>query len=65
MTNTDIDVFLQQLQEEAHNQAKLREKRVLPHHLDWLTSLIGTHSWQSIATASFLTAILIQILKNI
>lgn len=64
MTN-DIDTFLVQLQKEAENQAKLSKTRILPSHLDGLTSLVGRYAWQTVTLASFFTTVAVQILKRV
>ncbi len=63
MSDTPINVFLEQLQQEAEDQAKLHTTRVLPQGLDWLTSLIGRYPWQTLLLTSGLTACIISVLS--
>lgn len=53
--------FLQQLEAQAHKQAVLHEKRLIPRQLDWFTSLVGNYPWQIIALVSLITAVVIEI----
>lgn len=57
------DDFLQRLQHEAQLQAQLHQHRLLPRQIDWLTSLIGRYSLQTILLLSFLTAIMLEVIK--
>lgn len=52
--------FLVKLQAEAKLQARLHEQRILPHQVDWLTSLIGRYPWQVLLVASGLTAVVVE-----
>ncbi len=65
ITHDNFESFLEELQKEAENQAKLSQSRMLPAQLDWLTSLVGRYSWQTITVMSFLTAAAIHFLKYI
>lgn len=60
MANSD---FLTRLQAEASLQAQLHERRVLPPQLDFLTSFIGTHTWQVLLTLSLITSVAIEAIK--
>lgn len=63
ITHTNVELFLEELQKEAENQAKISQTRILPAQLDWLTSLIGRYPWQTLLFVSFLTAAGIHIFK--
>jgi hypothetical protein len=56
------DDFLAQLQLQAEKQAKLHHSRFFPTQLDGLTSFVGRYPWQVMAVASFLTALLVEVL---
>lgn len=63
MTKHTTDEFLSFLESEAQFQAKLHEHRVLPKGLDALSSALGRYSWQLLLAASFISALVFEIVK--
>ncbi len=60
---TSQQPFLERLQQEAVQQALISQKKVLPQSLDWLTSLLGTYSWQILVLLAIFTAGAVEFLK--
>lgn len=54
--------FLSKLHAEAEQQAKLRERQLLPEQFGWIGSVIGRYPWQFLAVTSGLTALGLEIL---
>lgn len=51
--------FLSRLQQEASQQAKLEQHRLLPRQIDKLSSLIARYSWQVILFLALVTALFV------
>jgi hypothetical protein len=62
LTQDAVDNFLTKLQIQAEMQAKLEQRRILPHQVDSLASFVGRYSWQSLLIASLITTILLEVI---
>lgn len=59
------DNFLKKLQNEARQQQKLYNSRILPKAFDPITSFIGENTFLVIIFLSFFSAVIVEMIKNL